>query len=321
MTWTPKVPNDGIAGASMGYDLNDGFVQCVSEIVKALEDTGDYRVLKRVTPHNEFTQQPPGHPTKVGIILDCETTGLDTRVDEIIELGLVRFEYAIDGRVVRVLETFNAFNEPSKSIPASITEITGINNEMVAGHHIDPARVALFISDAQLIIAHNANFDRKIVERYWPEFQHVAWACSLEQVDWRAHKFEGTRLTHLLGHIGFFHDAHRGLDDCRALLEILAFELPGAKATVLDLLLQEARRTTVRIWAENAPYDLKESLKKRRYRWSDGSDGRPRSWYVDVDEARCGDEIDFLRRHIFQRDDVEFHIQRLDAFVRFSNRI
>lgn len=296
------------------------WARSLSQIAQALQDTGDFRVLRRLQPHDEFTQVPADQPTKVAIIVDCETTGLDVRHDEIIELALIRVTYTTGGRVGRILETFNAFNEPTKSIPNAITEITGITNDMVAGQHIDPAAVASFVNGAHLVVAHNAQFDRQFMERYWPEFQHIGWACSL-QVDWRAHGFEGTRLTQLLSHIGLFHDAHRGLDDCRALLELLAFELPAAQTTILSLLLNEARRTTVRIWALGAPFDMKQSLKQRRYRWNDGSDGRPRSWYVDVDEFRHCAEIEYLRSEIYQRDDVDFHIQRMNAFCRFSNRI
>jgi hypothetical protein len=37
------------------------------------------------------------------------------------------------------------------------------------------------------------------------------------------------------------------------------------------------------------------------YRWCDGSDGRPRSWYVDVCETALEDEITFLRSEIYLR--------------------
>ena len=37
---------------------------------------------------------------------------------------------------------------------------------------------------------------------------------------------EGSRLGYLLNSAGLFHQAHRAVDDCHALLEILAFELP-----------------------------------------------------------------------------------------------
>jgi DNA polymerase III subunit epsilon len=60
----------------------------------------------------------------------------------------------------------------------------------------------------------------------------------------------------------------------------------------------------MRIWAEQSPFDLKDALRRRGYRWSDGSDGRPRSWYVDVGETALQDEITFLRSEIYLRDVV-----------------
>ena len=64
-------------------------------------------------------------------------------------------------------------NEPANWIPAEITPLTGITIEMVAGKRIDAAVVSIFVTDANIIIAHNANFDRKFAERYWREFEHA----------------------------------------------------------------------------------------------------------------------------------------------------
>lgn len=55
---------------------------------------------------------------KVAIILDVETTRLDSASDEIIELGILEFSYGGDGRIYRVLETFGAVREPGNPIPA-----------------------------------------------------------------------------------------------------------------------------------------------------------------------------------------------------------
>jgi hypothetical protein len=92
-----------------------------------------------------------------------------------------------------------------------------------------------------------------------------------------------------------------------------------ARGPALAVLLAQARKKTMRIWAEQSPFDLKDSLKRRGYRWSDGSDGRPRSWYVDVDEIALDDEIAFLKTEIYLRD-VEPRLQTLTAFTRFSIR-
>jgi DNA polymerase III subunit epsilon len=291
-----------------------------AEMAAALEATGDYRVLRRLMPRDRFVEVPAEEPLKIGIALDLETTGLDTMRDEVIEIGMVKFAYTKDGRVTHVIDTFSAFNEPSTPIPAQISELTGITDAMVAGHRIDPAAVAAFIGDAVLVIAHNASFDRQFSERYWPEFEAKAWACTATQIPWRLHGFEGAKLTYLLAGAGLFHGAHRAVDDCRAVLELLALELTGTDCTALSRLLEGARRKTTRIWAEGSPFELRNELKKRGYRWNDGSNGNPKSWFVDLEEAQRSEEIAFLRTQIYCAD-VTPNTREIDAYVRFSNRV
>jgi DNA polymerase III subunit epsilon len=288
------------------------------ELARRLETTGNYRILRRLLP-----QQPSvavaDCGSKVGIIVDFETTGLDAMNDEIIEVAMVKFRYSNYDRVLGVSGIFQSFNQPSMPIPADIVELTGITDEMVVGQKIDGAALEAFVTDANVVIAHNAAFDRKFAERSWPLFQQMHWACSATGIDWQRHGFGGAKLTYLLTHLGLFHDAHRAIDDCHATLEVLARELPVAATTALGVLLDRARRKTVRVWAENAPFHLKELLKRRRYRWSDGSDGRPRSWYIDVEQDKLDGELNFLRSEVYQRD-VDIDCCEITALDRFSNR-
>ena len=290
----------------------------LAAMAETLAQSGDYRILRRLVPRTEFAPAN-GQAVRSGILLDVETTGLDAVRDEIIELAMVKFDYLPDGTITRIAELFSAFNEPSRPIPAEIVELTGITDAMVAGHRIDDDAVAAFADNAVIVIAHNAGFDRKFTERYWPLFQHKAWACSVTELDWRKHGFDGSRLGYLLAGAGFFHHAHRAIDDCHALLEILALDLPALGKPVLAALLERARKKTMRVWAEQSPFDLKDELKRRGYRWSDGTEGRPKSWYIDVDESQQAAEIAFLRTTIYLRD-VEPRVQALNALSRFSVR-
>ena len=232
---------------------------------------------------------------------------------------MVKFTYLSDDRIARITDVFSSLNEPLNPIPAEITDLTGITDEMVLEHRINPDAVATCAADSVIVIAHNANFDRKFAERYWPVFEQRSWACSATEVEWRKHGFEGSRLGYILAGVGLFHQAHRAIDDCRALIEILAVDLPKQNRSVLAVLLERARRTTLRIWAERSPFELKNELKKRGYRWNDGTDGRPRSWYIDVDEAGLAAEIEFLKTTIYLQE-VEPRMQAMNAINRFSNR-
>lgn len=291
----------------------------LEQMATALEASADYRILRRLVPRPTSTA-PVNPADKIGVVLDVETTGLDHAKDEVIELGMVRFSYSEADEVTGVTGAFQAFREPSVPVSAEITSLTGITNEMVAGQRIDEAAVDEFVRDANVVIAHNAAFDRKFAERCWPVFADRHWTCSFVEIDWRRHGFAGANLAYLLAGCGLFHDAHRAIDDCHAVLEILAKTLAGASTTALAALLARARKPTFRVWAENSPFDLKNVLKTRGYRWSDGSDGAPRSWYIDVAEDQHVAEIDFLHTEIYQRD-VHIRSCAVSALERYSSRL
>ena len=286
-------------------------------MASALEQSGDYRVLRRLVPR--ALSKPPSDSSKIAILIDFETTGLNTAKDEVIELGMVKFSYSDLGEVTAVIDIFSSLNEPSNPIPPEIVALTGITDEMVSGQRIDPDAICSFVANSNVVIAHHANFDRKFAERGWPIFVERNWACSAQEIEWRKYGFDGSRLAYLLSGAGFFHDAHRAIDDCQAQLEILARPLRGTNKTALAVMLERARRPTFRIWAEQSPFDLKDELKKRGYRWNDGTDGRPRAWFVDVGEDLRDEEITFLKQTIYQRD-VDLLTQRITAQNRFSIR-
>ena len=84
-------------------------------MAEALAQSPDYRVLRRLVARPTYVPAA-GQEVRTGILLDTETTGLDAAKDEIIELGMVKFDYRPDGRIVGVRDTFSAFNEPSAPI-------------------------------------------------------------------------------------------------------------------------------------------------------------------------------------------------------------
>ena len=75
-----------------------------NDVVRTSEGSGDYRVLRRLKPRDEFETVSPGQELKMGVLIDLETTGLDTTLDEVIELGLVEFAYLPDDRVAHVVD-------------------------------------------------------------------------------------------------------------------------------------------------------------------------------------------------------------------------
>jgi DNA polymerase-3 subunit epsilon len=287
-------------------------------MAQALEGSGGYRVLRRLAPFAR-RDPPAGVQTRQGLLVDTETTGLDAARDEIIELAMVPFTYGVNGEVYGVGEPFQQLRQPSKPIPPEVTAITGIDDAMVEGQMIDPQAVAAFAAPTAIVIAHNAAFDRKFLERYSEVFNTKPWACSMSEVDWAGEGYEGTKLVYLAASAGFFYERHRATHDCLAALELLARTHPVSGRTGLAQLLDRARAPTWRIWAENAPFDLKDHLKARGYRWNAEAGGGPRAWYIDVAEAARAAEIAFLQAEIY-RGEVDPLMRRVDAYDRFSSR-
>jgi DNA polymerase-3 subunit epsilon len=232
----------------------------LEDIARLLEQSPDFRVLRRLQPRDVFSQSHCEQPL-VGIVLDTETTGLDLDKAEVIELAMLKFHYAPNGEVLRVIDRFDKLRQPANPIPPEITELTGITDEMVAGHSIDPTAVEAFVADAAIVIAHNARFDRPIAEKAWPAFKNLDWGCSLDELPWRENGFEGTKLAYLLMGAGLFADAHRAIGDCQALLHILSSPFGAEGKPALATLLANAREATIRIFAVDSPFDRKDLLK------------------------------------------------------------
>lgn len=289
-------------------------------IAQALEETGEYRIIRKLQLVERYSE-PDSEATQLGVILDTETTGLDPQMDDVIELGMVLFEYApATGRIYRIVDAFDELRDPGRHIPAEITAMTHITDDMVRGRAIDVAAVEAFVAPATLIIAHNAAFDRPFVEKQWDVFATKPWGCSMTQVHWRDEGIATQKQELIALFQGFFYDAHRAENDCRALLHILASPLPLSGRPALKPLLDHAMANDAHIWAVSAPFDAKDALKMRGYRWSTGTGGDPKAWHVTVLADELEAELVFLDS-IYGGDARSIvRVDRMSPLTRFSAR-
>lgn len=285
-------------------------------MIEALVGTGDYRVLRRLK-HQVVVNEPDGEETRLGLFLDVETTGLDVVRDELIELAMVTFDYSKDGKIYRIYEPFQGFNEPTDPIPVEITALTGITDTMVRGQRLARPEIEALVTQAALVIAHNAAFDRPFAERISPLFREKPWACSMCEIEWNEEGIEGRRLSDLLARYGWFFDSHRASDDCQAAIKLLSMKLPRSGRLAMSALLERARTATYRLAAEGAPFAAREELKARGYRWNGDERQGPRAWRIEVVAERVEAELAFLESEIFKHP-VQIPIQKITAYERFS---
>jgi len=269
---------------------NSNFEQCVA----AVKASDDYQVLDKLKPQDAFNTPTPNGTHKVCVI-DTETTGLDTDKCEIIELGYQIIEFDSTGHLYKVLTSKNFLNEPEGEISAEITKVTGIKAENVVGHTIPWQEVEQDLSDVSLCVAHNAGFDRPVVERYNPIFVTKIWGCSASQINWMEVADVGSRSQEMLcWKVGqFFYGAHRALDDVQALSALLACKVTTQQVPTFSFLLQAVRLSKSMVKATGAPFEIKDALRARGYRWNVSE----RVWQKVLDESKLQDELSWLIEH------------------------
>ena len=156
------------------------------------------------------------------IAFDVETTGLNPLENEIIEIGALKVR---DGKVA---ERFMEFIHPQEPISPSITDLTGITNEMVAEARPRKAVVSDFLDfcEDDVLVGHNVTFDYSFMKT-------AAKACrkpfERDGVDTLAaarkllRGLKNKKLETLCAHYHYVNEsAHRAYDD--ALATAVVFE-------------------------------------------------------------------------------------------------
>ncbi len=155
------------------------------------------------------------------VVFDLETTGLDKRKDRITEIGAVKIKGG------QVTGSFSTLINPGKDIPAKITELTGITNDMVkdspSQQEILPAFVE-FIGDS-VLVAHNAGFDTGFLNNALKSIDVKLHNTVLDTLELSRRLFPNLKkhkLNIVAGHLKIkLENHHRAVDDAKCAGEIL----------------------------------------------------------------------------------------------------
>lgn len=93
-------------------------------------------------------------------IIDIETTGNSYKFGKITEIAI----YQHNGQ--QITESYSTLINPEMDIPFFITELTGINNNMVkdAPRFFEVAKKIVELTQGRTFVAHNVNFDYKFIQ-------------------------------------------------------------------------------------------------------------------------------------------------------------
>lgn len=224
-----------------------------------------------------------------GLIVDVETTGLEPGKDQIIEIGLLEFGVEGEG-LPAILRTYGALQDPGVEISPEIERVTGIRTAHVQGQTIDWDVVRGFFARASIVIAHNADFDRRFLEATGQlTGLKPHWGCSMRHIDWRGQGYRTLSLNYLAADHGFVNPfAHRALFDCATTFRIVAPHLG-------ELIMRSYEREYI-VKAVGSPFASKDVLRERGYRWDAGE----RCWGKVVGETALAEERRFLGEAVYK---------------------
>jgi len=231
--------------------------------------------------------------------LDTETTGTNLNQDKIIEVALKVIEInKITGSDLKVIDAYQSLQDPGIPIPEGATAINGITNEDVKGKNINWNKVDELISISQLVIAHNANFDRPFVDRESNASKtNKIWACSINDIDWMERGFKNVKQELLCIWHGFYYESHRAMLDVDALIHLLTNNMYDDNKPLIEL-IQNARKSLCVSYAYNAPIQNKDILKSNQYHWNPYKT----VWHKTIDRSELEQEREWLEKNVYNNN-------------------
>lgn len=193
-------------------------------------------------------------------ILDIETTGGKYDEEGITEIAIYRF----DGH--QIVDQFSSLVNPERKIQPFVVNLTGINNEMLrnAPKFYEVAKRIIEITEGCVVVAHNAQFDNRILST---EFDRLGYTfekdtlCTVELSKKLFPGMESYSLGKLTRSLGIpISDRHRAQGD--AIATVSLFKMLLTRDTAKEIIQTTVRKDPKRQLEpklldliENAPND------------------------------------------------------------------
>lgn len=154
-------------------------------------------------------------------VIDIETNGLNSAIDDIIELSAIRVR---EGKIVK---TFSKLVKPQRPVGRFISNLTGIKNSMLENEHSIEEVLPDFLEfvGKDTILGHNINFDINFIYDKSIKYFNKAFSNSYVDTLKIARKLKLDCENHKLQTLADYYKIksgrmHRGLEDCRVTYEV-----------------------------------------------------------------------------------------------------
>lgn len=149
------------------------------------------------------------------VVFDLETTGLDPKYEEIIEIGALKY------RDNKLVDSYSVLVKPKKNINDVITNITGITNEMVENEKYIEDVIDDFLNfiDSDVLVGHNVSFDISFINEALMRLnKDILSNDSIDTVMLaRSYipKVYNYKLSTLKNYFHLEFNSHRSIEDCK----------------------------------------------------------------------------------------------------------
>ena len=199
------------------------------------------------------------------LILDTETTGLDPQRDRCIELGAVLFD----------LPRRSVLSQLSLLLPCDQNAAQAVNGiDPLITQQPQPWQQGLqwfeaLLASADLVVAHNAAFDRQWFGIAPLPSIHKPWLCTMDDIRWPAER--NLRANPSVRDLALAYSvpvwaAHRALTDCIYLAQV--FE----RCDDLEQLVQQGLEPR-RLYRARLSYEERHRAREAGFRWNEPVSG------------------------------------------------
>lgn len=254
------------------------------------------------------------------LVIDLETTGLDVNSHELIGLAAMLVEVQKPtGCLIRVLKRYDGLQEPAQELSPWAAGIVGYDHSALVGQRFDLQRINEMVQACDLVVAHNAYFDRAFVERVIPAFHSRPWVCSLHDIDWWGLQAqEAASVEKLALRLGHDMNSFMPMPTVEAMVHLLASPLPVTKETGFGALIAASKGPFIKFVIPDPEQKLEIVMLEYSIEYSE----QDRAWSTVLwHEEALAFQDTLVDLAVFDRRVRAFQVQEMDPLLRFSNAI
>jgi DNA polymerase-3 subunit epsilon len=222
--------------------------------------------------------------TNKGVIVDTEATDKDPKSATLIELTMLPFTFTDEMEICEIKKPVTLLNDPGGPLSDEVKKLTGLTDKMLRGHSLDYELIIDTMNDNEITLAHNAKFDRTILERHVAIPDYI-WGCTMYDIDYEAKLINSRAQDYIAFRNGFWYEGHRSEEDCRALAHILNSKFNGV--SYFQELMLKVYESTFKIILRDTEFNDNSLMKKFKFKW----DGVEKYWFRPFTTEAEGEQI------------------------------